>query len=409
MDEEMKQAQQSPGCKWVTERMKNGSRSISSPSAAPKDAESVKIWEDRILPLLKSFGTLAEDLAKNMASLFYGNKNMSIDKLLANMGGTLVIDVLEIVQKFLNTIVSLVSKLVILIKNVGNFPIKWGFISDLYKWITGGGDLTIFDAISLLIAIPSTFIIKLVTGKKPPNLGKIDKKMFEDSVVTALLDSESKTTADDPSAPLAQDITTIISGCACGAAVVQLGLDNVQLLMKITHAGLGAGIDSMNPSAIINIMSMCIEGWSIIKDILEPPSDNTPGADLIKAATFVKCYRLAVNAIYIASGEQNEIADQVLLVLDLVTALTTCGLYTSSCVKELEAPEWEDYDEGKTLVKSSNNFLETVAAIGSFTAFTFKEKQPQISALGLICLQIAAKGAIITKGVEFRMDYKGSG
>jgi len=271
--------------------------------------------------------------------------------------------------------------------------------------------LSIFDAISLLIAIPSTFIIKIVTGRKPPNLGKIDRKLFETSVVTSKKGSKKGNagTTDLIIRPSTKDVTTIILGCGCGAAVIKLTLDNIKLMWKMVNKGIPAGVDSLSPSAIIEVMLMCIDAWSIYKDICDPPGDNVPGAELRRIATYMKCFRLASNAIYMLAGKagfENEVADQIMLVIDLLTALVNCGLYTTVYVKELDATSWKGHDEEGTLVNGTNMLLETIAGVGYFTAFTFKEKQPYMTVVGLACMKIAAVGAIVTKAVEFRIAYK---
>lgn len=50
-----------------------------------------------------------------------------------------------------------------------NIPI---FSSIYRKWISPGNELTILDALALLIAIPTTIVAKIVTGKKPPSIEK---------------------------------------------------------------------------------------------------------------------------------------------------------------------------------------------------------------------------------------------
>ncbi|KAJ5175562.1 uncharacterized protein N7482_001439 [Penicillium canariense] len=436
-DKQMTEFQQSPGSKWIGERMKNGSGSMRSPGKskclrylfssiaqsdpfhllATNNAEEVKLWEDRIQPLLMNFTKVAEDLGKDLAELFTGDNNLSTGELLAKAGGDLLINIIDVAKKILQTLVTLVSKLVVLLKNIGNQTLTWGFVEDLYKWLNQGDSLTIFDAVSLIIAIPATFIIKIVTGRKPPTLGNMDSELFGKSVIGALRDSEEEEEKPNDNSMIstankttARDVTVIVLGAGCGAAVVSLFFKNIKFLRKAANKGISVAVDSLSPGTIMEVISICLDGFSIIKDLINAPDDETPGAGMRNAATYIKCFRLLTNVVYMAAtkagGLENELVDQIMLAIDLLTAMVNCGLYTAVYVKELDAKSWKGYDEGSTLLSGANTLLETVTAIGYFTAATFKEKAPHATLVGLGCMQIGAVGAIVTKGVEFRLTYK---
>lgn len=297
-----------------------------------------------------------------------------------------------------------------------HFRLTWGFVGDLYKWLNQGDSLTIFDAVALIIAIPATFIIKIVTGKKPPTLGNMNSQFFGKSVVGALKDSEEEkkpeegtvTTAAEKAT--ARDVSVIVLGAGCGAAVVGLFFNNIKFLWKTANKGLSFAVDSLSPGTIMEVISILLDGFSILKDIINPPDDKTPGAGLRNAATYIKCFRLLTNVVYMAAtkagGLQNEFVDQIMLAIDLLTAMVNCGLYTAVYTKELDAKSWKGYNEGSTLLSGANTLLETLTAVGYFTAATFKEKAPHVTVVGLGCMQIAAVGAVVTKGVEFRLKYE---
>ena len=86
----------------------------------PKDPEIINMWDDRIQPLMKSFTDVAQTLAKDISQLFKGNNNMSTEQLLSKLSGNFLIGVLEVVKKLLNTLVTIVGKLVGLVKDIGN-------------------------------------------------------------------------------------------------------------------------------------------------------------------------------------------------------------------------------------------------------------------------------------------------
>lgn len=121
----MDNLQNSAPSKWAGERMKNGNaKNTVAPQNGSKNdkegADLVKIWSDRVEPLLKDFNILVDDLAKDIAALFKEDKNLSQEALMKRLGGNLLVNILEIVKKLLQAIVSLVAKVVLIVKSFGN-------------------------------------------------------------------------------------------------------------------------------------------------------------------------------------------------------------------------------------------------------------------------------------------------
>ncbi|KAF7557530.1 hypothetical protein G7Z17_g514 [Cylindrodendrum hubeiense] len=392
--------------KWVGERMKNGgSMTAASGSTELGDAAAIDMWNDRVVPLVDSFIALAEDLGKDLAELFQ-DSDMSIGDMFSKLGSNLLVNTLDIIKKLIQALVSVVAKLVVAIKSFGNAQLSSGFLNTLYRWITRGSDLTLFDAIALLIAIPSTQIIKIVTGAKPPSLGLIDKNLFE-----TMISSEDKPSSEITVASKQQkkDVTTILLGCGCGAACIKLVVNDIKFLYKTVTQGLSVAVGDLSPGAIMELFGMGVDAFAIFEAIMDPPTADTPGAELIKAATYIKMFRFGANALYMMAqklGKEDPALDQVMLVLDLLTALANFGLYNVIYIMELDDPNREGYDEDQILANGADNFLEALSAIGYFTAFTFNKSEPVTTTVGLACMKYAAIGAIMTKGVNFKIEYK---
>ncbi|UZP32228.1 hypothetical protein NXS19_000044 [Fusarium pseudograminearum] len=395
--------------KWVGERMKNGGSTMTaSQHSESGDAATVDMWYGHVVPIVDSFITLVEDLGKDLAQLFQ-DSDMSIGDMFSKLGSNLLANTLDIIKKLTQALVSVVAKLVLVIKRFGNAQLSSGFLNSLYRWITRGSDLTLFDAIALVIAIPSTQIIKIVTGAKPPSLGAIDKNLFK-AMVSSKDESASEVSA--LSKQQTKDATTILLGCGCGAACIKLVVNDIKFLYKTATQGLSVAVGDLSPGAIMELFGMGIDAFAIYDAIMNPPTDDTPGAELIKAATYIKIFRLGANAIYMLAqkmGKGDASLDQVMLVLDLLTALANFSLYNVVYIMELEDSSWKDYDEDRTLANGADNFLEALSAIGYFTAFTFNKSEPVTTTVGLACMKYAALGAIITKGVNFRLEYSKEG
>jgi len=158
----------------------------------------------------------------------------------------------------------------------------------------------------------------------------------------------------------------------------------------------------------MEVFGMVIDAFAIYSNLANPPDDDAPGANLRNLALYIKCFHLAANGIYMIAqkmGYENPVADQVMLCIDLLSTLANFGIYSAVYIEELDARSWKGYNEELTLVKGADNFLEALAGIGYFTSFTFKEKAPQVTVVGLGCMQVKSVGAIVVKGINLRMEY----
>jgi hypothetical protein len=251
--------------------------------------------------------------------------------------------------------------------------------------LTRGSYLSILDAVCLIIAIPSTYIIKLVTFARPPKLGPIDRTFFDTNPT--------------------KDATILIMGSTCGAAVIKYEFNKLKLLYSLVSGGAVAGVDSITPGTVMEVMSMILDAFSIYKDLTE--SDRTQGwaADLAFTCTIVKLCRLSISALHLAAGKlgmESKIVDETKEIFDVLVGLLVFGLDAGVFVGDMVG----DGQKGSAAVSIVNTLLDTVSSVGYYTANQFKDKEEITAAVGLIVCQTAALGAIVTKGVEFRLRYE---
>jgi hypothetical protein len=198
-----------------------------------------------------------------------------------------------------------------------------GFINNLWHWLGGkkdNFDFSILDALCLIIAIPSTYIIKLVTFARPPKLVALDRTFFDDN--------------------FSKDASIITMGSTCGAGVIYSGFVTIKLAKGFAKSGAKGGLEAITPSTVIEIMSMLIDAFSVISDLAEPERDAGWTADLAMTCTVVKLGRLAISALYMAAGGygmQNEAVDQVKEIFDVLAALVVFGMDASCFVGDIMA------------------------------------------------------------------------
>jgi hypothetical protein len=268
-----------------------------------------------------------------------------------------------------------------------------GFINDLWRWLNRQSDLntnpgtnfSILDAVCLIIAIPSTYIIKLATLGRPPKLGTIDRTIFNEK--------------------LAKDTSVIVMGSNCGTAVIRYELNKLKLLYRFVSGGVSASVTSYSPGTIVEIMTNVMDAFSIYKDLTEPEHPAGWEAEMAFTCTIVKLCSLAVGVLHMGFGKiglQNNAVDEAKEIFDVISALVVFGLDAGVYVGDMEKGE----DKGSASVSAANSLLETVSSVGYFTANEFKDKQPITAGIGLAVCQAAALEGIVSKGVEFRLKYQ---
>ncbi|KAF5964697.1 hypothetical protein FCOIX_13289 [Fusarium coicis] len=156
---------------------------------------------DRLGDVMEEAGQLAARLWDNIKDLINLQGEVSIGTLYTKLGLELLEDILDVVESMLMAFLGNISDLLVLIADKINETIKIPVLSALYRKVSGGADLTLLDAISLVIAIPATIVFKLVKGESPskmegsewlskPNAlrGKLDARMAglsSDSMATS--------------------------------------------------------------------------------------------------------------------------------------------------------------------------------------------------------------------------------
>jgi hypothetical protein len=135
------------------------------------------IWSSVFQPALDKLQKEVTNVASDIAALF--TKDGSIDGAdVRNISKGVLKVALAAMRGLVSSILRLVRKLCEEIIGLGNRPIKIPVFSALWRRISGH-ELTIFDAISLIIAIPTTVMAKLVTGKKPSQIHGVDRKLLK--------------------------------------------------------------------------------------------------------------------------------------------------------------------------------------------------------------------------------------
>jgi hypothetical protein len=102
----------------------------------------------------------------------------------------------------------------------------------------------------------------------------------------------------------------------------------------------------------------------------------------------------------------NDSADKAMLVFDLISALVNFGLQQATSIAEVDAANtWKEYDPAAVGMGSLSSGLNAIAAVGYFTAFMFKLEDVEITALGVVVLEVGTVGLAVVEGILFKFQY----
>jgi hypothetical protein len=198
-------------------------------SPVNKDSEAVTTWQSVFQPALDKLQGDITKVSSDIAALFKKEGGISGDDVIKVSKGVLKV-ALATLRGLVTSILRLVQKLCAEVIKLGNKDIKIPIFSALWRKISGH-ELTLFDAISLIIAIPTTLMAKIVTGEKPPQIDGLDRKL-----VKRIVDGDETVDAD-----MSYKFDVLKAEIALGL-VVSKGIWN---LIKIGYKAIKSGTEGV--------------------------------------------------------------------------------------------------------------------------------------------------------------------
>ncbi|RAQ76530.1 hypothetical protein COH20_010367 [Aspergillus flavus] len=393
----VRDAQLSTSVNWAPERMKNGglksSNAVKSENDPTDDAE--KTWADIFEPALLGIMDAAIEVGDSIKDLWTSKGSISASSFM-DIGKNLLKLAVETIRRLVVAIIQSFEKLVHEVKDIGNKPIKVPVFSALYKLIARH-ELTIFDAISLLVAIPTTIFTKLIIGQTPPIIDNLD---------AALLD---KLLFDSGSVPpqVQLDFNTFTTSLTVTTTMVKTVTNLIKYFYTLATKGSGGALKTMTASRFILLFSVSLDMFSTLNSF--PTDASLPGLEYRQWISYLSLIRGGANifASFVSADAKGSgtARDKVLLVLDLATCLTIFGLYQAVGAAEIEAgSSWEDYNLESTITGIQGSVLNGVSGIGYFIAYMFQEEVP-VSGVGLAILEAATGGLAALEGIKWKIDH----
>ncbi|KAF9325107.1 hypothetical protein BG006_011391, partial [Podila minutissima] len=178
-----------PGSNWTNYQLEHGglgkSLAASGKSASDEgdsDDPFSDIWEKIVEPAWKDMKADLSKVLNDLAVFTSDSKSFSLANVFTNVSTHLAATMLDALKNIVTGFLRLTEMIISTVRTSINTPLNIPLLSPLYKTITKGRDLTILDAISLLVAVPTTVICKILTGKKPSELPATSMPKNEDGM-----------------------------------------------------------------------------------------------------------------------------------------------------------------------------------------------------------------------------------
>ncbi|KAI9653748.1 MAG: hypothetical protein M1821_006943 [Bathelium mastoideum] len=183
MESELK----SPGANFGTYQTDHGGVALNKKDKKQAKSSGVvqALW-DMCKGVMKKVAKLISTFGSDFITLLT-DSDRPIGDLLKSMGSHLMVNAIEILEEIVNGIFELLGQIILKLALLVNEEIKIPVLSALYKNISGN-ELTVLDAVALILAIPITIVYKLVKNESPRKAPGIEKYMEPNLYNRALIE-----------------------------------------------------------------------------------------------------------------------------------------------------------------------------------------------------------------------------
>ncbi|MGF7048258.1 hypothetical protein J2T13_002765 [Paenibacillus sp. DS2015] len=290
----------SPGGNWGQYHLQHsGAAEVAGKTAAVSDPIHSFV-NDIIWPTLQSVETTAQQLVEDLQMLFDDN-TLTLNHVIQKMASDVAVGFIDAIQKIVVGAIKFVEDLVKYIQSGINEKIEIPFFSAFYRQLAGN-DLSILDAVMLVLAIPTTIAYKLIAGKAP---FPAEQVVFENGSYEQIFGLLSGESHDKPT--LRTTRTDLLSTSA--TAEVQADKDKVSDAVKI-YSQLG-GLSYL-------FAALASDTLGLVASMTDAEALNTPNFDemerLENKAYNLEKWRIALSVAKIPGsypvGTQEEVALQ---------------------------------------------------------------------------------------------------
>ncbi|KAG8957168.1 hypothetical protein FRC00_004400, partial [Tulasnella sp. 408] len=336
--------------------------------------EAIKsLWDDNIEPALKEAGEGAKRIANTIWDLCKGQLSLSVEDIYAVIGGELVHLLVTLIKTIVQGLMKIGQVVLAGIKDLLNTSVwNFGIFGGLLKKIFHLPDFSILDVVALVIAIPSTILAKLITGKPPARIQNFDfSRMVE------------KGPTDDQTLLAYNELASYI-------AITKALVDAIVNVVKMATAE----VPLVPPQ--FSVLTLAVDLIGLLVSF--PWDKEAPGRD----------YRLAIWGIMLTNTIVLSVCTKastpytlkIMAASDILVGLSAFALVQVVHHDELTA-EWKGRDDEKTGLNISSSVFEVIEKLSTAVGIIVPEPTTKLLA-GAVMGTTAACKAVVKTGIAVK-------
>ncbi|KIO21514.1 hypothetical protein M407DRAFT_28906 [Tulasnella calospora MUT 4182] len=331
------------------------------------------LWDDTIEPALKEAGAGAKRIADTIWEICKGELSLSVNEIFAVIGGEIVHLLVTLIKTIVQGLMGIGQIVLTGIKDLLNTSVwSFGIFGGLLKKLFHLPDFSILDVVAIVIAIPSTILAKLITGKAPKRIQNFDfARMVE------------KGPTDDQTLLAYNELASYI-------AITKALVDAVVNVVKMATAEI-----PVEPPQF-SVLTLAADLIGLL--ISYPWDKKAPGRD----------YRIAIWGILLTNTIVLSVCTKastpytlkIMAASDILVGLSAFALVQVVHHDEL-TEEWKGRDEEKTGLNISSSVFEVIERLATAVGIIVPEPTTKLLA-GAVMGTTAACKAVVKTGIAVK-------
>ncbi|KAG8924303.1 hypothetical protein FRC01_011679 [Tulasnella sp. 417] len=331
------------------------------------------LWDDTIEPALKEAGAGAKRIADTIWELAKGQLSLSVQDIYAVIGGELVHLLVTLIKAIVQGLMKIGQVVLAGIKDLLNTSVwSFGIFGGLLKKLFHLPDFSILDVVAIVIAIPSTILAKLITGKAPKRIQNFDfARMVE------------KGPTDDETLLAYNELASYI-------AITKALIDALVNVVKMATAEVPATPPQFS------VLTLAVDLIGLL--ISFPWDKKAPGRD----------YRIAIWGILLTNTIVLSVCTKastpytlkIIAASDILVGLSAFALVQVVHHDEL-TEEWKGKDEEKTGLNITSSVFEVIEKLATAVGIVVPEPVTKLAA-GAVMGTSAACKAVVKTGIAVK-------
>ncbi|TFK37929.1 hypothetical protein BDQ12DRAFT_666536 [Crucibulum laeve] len=336
--------------------------------SGPNDVDFDTFWRDLIQPVWKDLQNMCHSISKKVVEKFRSSNGTTVGEALKEIGIEALCGLIDIVKDLVVGLLRIGGDVIVMLRDFLNKPLRMPVISGLFKLIAKGRPLTLLNAISLLLAVPTTILCKVVTGEKPKRITNFDYE----KLVSGKLD---------------KDMLIAYTELAGWVTTTYYMIDGIVEIFKIMTYQVPEVPESPTSPTVISIVLKLV-----VVAVTFPYDKEAPRWPVRIGLWSAKACQSLIGSIL----KRKAVSAKAIVAFDLLTGLVSFSL--AQVVHDAEfnskSVDWKDKDDPRTLLITEASVFALIGTIASGYGQLVPEPFQKGAAAVLVGVSAAAQSGI---------------